>query len=284
MTNITCSNSITTVQQESNLQKTYFNISGKFYTKNTTFYIFLDNDVYEIPLDKLQVNGSSQATMQDGINALSAILVNAGTSALPVINNQVDLSADDVYLTGAGIYVITYFGNSFIFNATGIVDGSRVVLTNSNINAIAEAGITWIGISGVFYQGTQAQVTILQSGMTYEFIFDQASSIWYCLNPQPQINYVTDIGDLANPFDITTIGYYKFTNTGGGLGINLPSPSPFTSQEITIFNIDQTEPIVINTNQPIKLDGSIISQIPLQTCLNIVSIGGDWWVKNIYTV
>lgn len=316
MTNITCSNSITTVQQDSNLQKTYFNISGKFYTKNTTFYIFLDNDVYEIPLDKLQVNGSSQATMQDGINALSAILVNAGTSggggggltsvavdgttiagngtlgnplysttALPVINMEVDLSADDYYMSGAGIYGIVNFGQIFYFNDVGIVDGSRVILTNRTLYNLGIAYINGAGGVGVKYQGTNKVVDKIPSGTSYEFIYYQSDAIWYCLNPNPQYYYTQDIGGLINPFDIDIVGYFRFLNTGGGAGINLPNGTFLVGQEITIWNGDTTEPIVINSNQPVNLDYSSVTQIPPQTCMTIVGIEAfGWYVKNIFTV
>jgi hypothetical protein len=220
MINITCSNSITTVQQDSNLEKNYFNIKGKFYTQGTIFYIFLDNDVYEIPLDKLEVNGSSQATMQDGINALAAILVNAGASGggggnLPVIDMDIDLSGGNYDLDGAGIYRITGFGDAFVFNDTGIIDGSRVILTNSNINSINQAELDTSGVS-IKYQGTQVSVFAIPSGMTYEFIFDQSSTTWYCLNPQPVPIYNQDLGGLIDPYNINTIGYYQFLNTGGG--------------------------------------------------------------------
>ena len=206
------------------------------------------------------------------------------TTALPVINMAVDLSGGNYTLDGAGIYSIAYFGNSFVFNDAGIVDGSRVILTNSNLNSINQADIDYTGISGVKYQGTQESVSVLASGMTYEFVYDQASSIWYCLNPQPVPIYNQDLGGLVNPYDINTIGYYQFLNTGGGGQINLPTPSSFQGQEITIFNLDQTDPIPITNNQPESLDGTNVAQIPVQTCLTIVSAGVEWLTKSVYTV
>jgi hypothetical protein len=115
MTNITCSNSITTVQQNSNLQKTYFNIRGKFYTRDTIFYIFLDTDVYEIPLAKLQVDGSSQATMQDGINALSSILVNAGTSG-----GGGSVFTDNTTILGDGTNGNPLYATGYVYNDNNI--------------------------------------------------------------------------------------------------------------------------------------------------------------------
>jgi hypothetical protein len=123
MINITCSNSITTVQQDSNLEKNYFNIKGKFYTQGTIFYIFLDNDVYEIPLDKLEVNGSSQSTMQDGINALATILVNAGSSGGGGVTNYWDLTfaADDGVNLSLNGFIATYPG---VYIIVGAGDGT----------------------------------------------------------------------------------------------------------------------------------------------------------------
>jgi len=97
------------------LAKSYFNINGKFHTKETTFYVYLANDVYEIPLAKLQVNGSSQATMQDGINALAAILVNAGagtTITPPFTDAGVSLSSEDYTASLPGTYRVINGGIS----------------------------------------------------------------------------------------------------------------------------------------------------------------------------
>lgn len=205
------------------------------------------------------------------------------TTALPVIDMAVDLAGGDYDLSGAGIYSILYFGNAFLFNDIGIVDGSRVILTNSNLDSINQADIGGTGVS-VKYQGTQQNVSVLASGMTYEFIFDQQAITWYCLNPKPVPTYNQDIGGLVDPYNINTIGYYKFVNTGGGAGINLPNPTYFKGQEITIFNLDQTDPITITNNQPESLDGTNVTQIPVQTCLTIVSTSTTWLTKSVYTV
>ncbi len=205
------------------------------------------------------------------------------TTALPVINMGVDLAGGDYDLGGAGIYSILYFGNAFLFNDIGIVDGSRVILTNSNLDSVSFANINGDGVS-VRYQGTQIPLTGIPSGMTYEFIFDQSNSIWYCLNPQPQPTTTDDIGGFVNPYLIREIGYYKFLNTGGGAGIDLPTPTALIGQEMTIFNVDPTDPIIIASNTPTDLDGTSVAQIAPQTCLNIVAIDGEWLVINIRTV
>ena len=142
MINITCANSITTVQQDSNLPKTYFNINGKFYTKETTFYIYLANDVYEIPLAKLQVNGSTQATMQDGIDALATILVNAGSSggggALAPSVGTIDLSSGSYTVNTPGVYRVSNawdgtYAINFVADPTTYA-GYTITIINADVN------------------------------------------------------------------------------------------------------------------------------------------------------
>jgi hypothetical protein len=226
-------------------------------------------------------NGGSGSVQVDGATIKGDGTITsplAITTALPVINMNVDLSGGDFNLSGAGIYRVTVFGSSFVFNDTGIVDGSRVIVTNSNLLSISFVGVTGFGVS-VLYQGTQESVIRIPSGMTYEFIYNSAATTWYCLNPQPQPTYVLDIGGLVNPYDITTIGYYKLTNTGGGQIINLPDPAAFTGQEITIWNYDPTDVIGIGSNQPFGYSGSSIGAIPTISVLTVVSIGGQWVAK-----
>jgi hypothetical protein len=190
MINITCSNSITTVQQDSNLEKNYFNIKGKFYTQGTIFYIFLDNDVYEIPLDKLEVNGSSQATMQDGINALAAILVNAGAGGGGGVTNYWDLTFADANNINIGLesYSATYPG---VYRITGAGDGTytfspptassftgqMMVIINSDLNnAYIGDGLTTVE----YADGTQ----LLQLGSLTAVVLASTSSanVWYIVS------------------------------------------------------------------------------------------------------
>lgn len=205
------------------------------------------------------------------------------TTAMPVINMEVDISTSDVYLSGAGIYGIVNFGQIFYFNDTGIVDGSRVILTNRTLFNLGIADVNGTGGVSVLYQGTNKAVNKIPSGTSFEFIFNQYELTWYCLNPNPQYYYTQDIGGLLVPFNIDIVGYFSFTNTGGGAGIDLPNGSFLQGQEITIWNIDPTEPIVINNNQPFEPNSTYVTQIPPQTCMTIVGISVGWIVKNIYT-
>jgi hypothetical protein len=189
MINITCSNSITTVQQDSNLEKNYFNIKGKFYTQGTIFYIFLDNDVYEIPLDKLEVNGSSQATMQDGINALAAILVNAGASGGGGVTNYWDLTfsyVDNINLNlegytapHAGVYRIVGAGDgTYKFELPNVSgsEGQTLTIINSDIN------IAYVGDSNTAVQypdGSTFTAVLANGTATFAILSD---NIWYVIN------------------------------------------------------------------------------------------------------
>lgn len=113
----------TLISPANGLAKSYFNINGKFHTKETIFYVYLANDVYEIPLAKLQVNGSPQATMQDGINALAGILVNAGANGGGGVTNYWDLtfSSDGIVNLGLDNYPVTYPG---VYRIVGAGDGT----------------------------------------------------------------------------------------------------------------------------------------------------------------
>lgn len=137
----------TLISPANGLAKSYFNINGKFHTKETIFYVYLANDVYEIPLAKLQVNGSPQATMQDGINALAAILVNAGASGGGGVTNYWDLtftSDDNINLnlngyvaTYPGVYIIEGAGDgTYKFEAPNAASypGQTMTIINKDIN------------------------------------------------------------------------------------------------------------------------------------------------------
>lgn len=131
----------TLISPANGLAKSYFNINGKFHTKETTFYIYLANDVYEIPLAKLQVNGSTQATMQDGINALAAILVNAGVSgggALAPSIGGIDLSSGGYTVNTPGVYRVSNAwdgSNGIDFGADATTyAGYTITIINADIN------------------------------------------------------------------------------------------------------------------------------------------------------
>ncbi len=137
----------TLISPANGLAKSYFNINGKFHTKETTFYVYLANDVYEIPLAKLQVNGSSQATMQDGINALAAILVNAGASGGGGVTNYwdltfatedgINLNLDGYSAAHPGSYRITGAGDGtykFVLPSGSSYPGQTMIIINSDLN------------------------------------------------------------------------------------------------------------------------------------------------------
>ncbi len=151
MTNITCVNSVTTVQENSNLPKTYFNIKGKFHTKDTTFYIYLDSDVLEVSLSQLQVSGVNPVSMQAGITALATLLANAGAggggggnSALPINDLAIDLYSSPFTASNYGIYRITGSGdgtNDFAFPDPTAFSGKTLIIHNMDTN-IAYFGAT----------------------------------------------------------------------------------------------------------------------------------------------
>jgi hypothetical protein len=179
----------TLISPANGLAKSYFNINGKFHTKETTFYVYLANDVYEIPLAKLQVNGSSQATMQDGINALAAILVNAGASGGGGVTNYWDLTfsyVDNINLNlegyiapHAGVYRIIGAGDGTYKFELPNIDGSEgqtLTIINSDLN------IAYVGDSNtaVQYPDGSTFTAVLANGTATFAIL--SNNIWYVIN------------------------------------------------------------------------------------------------------
>ena len=75
MTNVTNLGGIIQITMDSNLSKNYFNPNVSFTasSENLVFYIKINGDAFEIPLDKLEVSGSAPASLTDGINALATL-------------------------------------------------------------------------------------------------------------------------------------------------------------------------------------------------------------------
>jgi hypothetical protein len=180
----------TLISPANGLAKSYFNINGKFHTKETTFYVYLANDVYEIPLAKLQVNGSPQATMQDGINALATILVNAGSSGGGGVTNYWDLTfaADDgvnlnlngFIATYPGVYIIIGAGDgTYVFEAPAASSypGQTMTIVNvDSVNAYIGSGNTTIQYADA---GSLVQLPSLTSVV---LVSGNSANIWWVVS------------------------------------------------------------------------------------------------------
>jgi hypothetical protein len=236
------------------------------------------------PIVQISVDGTTIAGAGTPASPLAI------TTALPVINMAVDLTDGDVDLTGAGIYRITAFGtppNVFNFNANGIVDGSRVILTNSNSLSTSFAYVGSIGGSGilVLYQGTQELVRQIPSGMTYEFIYNSAETTWYCLNPTPQICPAKiDLDAWGGTYFILTSGFFTFYNNATGYEISLPQPTAFNGLQLIIWNQDATSVLGFSSGggapQPVRPSGTAYTSIGTENIVILTSMAGEWVVTN----
>jgi len=191
MINVTCANAITTVQQGSNLPKAYFNIKGKFNTKDTTFYIFLDSDVYEVPLDELLVNGSSQSTMQNGITALSTIFENAGSGGggggatnywdlTFHADEAVILSLNPYTATLPGVYIIVNAGDlTYAFEppqASNYPGQTMTIINTDSVNASIGYGVTAVQYAD---GGALAQLPSLTA---VTLVSGNSANVWWVAN------------------------------------------------------------------------------------------------------
>ena len=279
MTNITCVNSVTTVQQDANLSKNYFNIKGKFNTKDTTFYIYLDSDVYEIPLAELQVSGVNPASMQAGIDALAALLANAGAgggggSSLTYHANEANINEPGVY------YYDGAFSGSIAFNEIAGSYGDQVYYIINYGQAIP--------ISGGYppnYEGVAGSISYVQSYSTLTIYWNSAETQNTIVNP----NFSIDLGvvDLDTYGDNYPIPYanntlYRFTNNSTGYEIILPDPVNFEGKQINIINnYNGTLGYNSGGSRPLNSSGSTVTSINNNTSHTLISDGTDWRILNI---
>ena len=209
------------------------------------------------------------------------------TTALPVIDMDVNLSANDYNLDGAGIYRITTLDLTdtyiFNFNDIGILDGSKVILTNSNISNTHFAYVAGVDVT-VVYQGTQQLVTQIPSGMTYEFIYNSAGGTWYCLNPTPQIAPAKiDLDAWGNTYVINTPGFFTFYNNTTGYDIGLPDPAQFNGLQLVIWN--QFNGLLgysssLGNVQPVNSTGVSITSLANRSVDVLCSMDGEWLKVN----
>ena len=222
-------------------------------------------------------SGPTGATGERGSTGAS------GGSTLPVINTAVNLSGSNRPLQGAGIYRVTAFGNSFEFNKTGIANGSRVILINSNVSYVDTVPVIGDGVS-VLYQGTQVPVTQIPSGMAFDFIYTTNEDTWYCLNPLPQICPAKIDLDVYNAnYLINTPGLFAFENNSNSFEIILPDPTKFRGLQIVIWNQYSSSISYGSSYVPLNPDISNKGSILGRSIDTLVSMDGNWTVVNSYS-
>lgn len=221
-------------------------------------------------------------------------ITGAGTPASPLIASDgalvgiVDLTFGDYTPNRSGIFIVSTFGSSnFIFpsvwnSGSTVQDGERITLINSQINAIDTFNIAKAGsVSNVRYQGTLEEITSIQSGMTYEFVYSVSLATWFCYNPQPEIcPPLIDLSTYGN-YQINSAGVYAFTADIGGNSISLPDPTKFNGSQIVIINLDNAVGIPLtNPYRPYRLTNSIQNTLNANAAYIMYSINGVWQIIN----
>ena len=298
MTNITCVNSVTTVQQGANLSKNYFNIKGKFHTKDTTFYIYLDSDVYEIPLAELQVSGVNPASMQAGIDALAALLANAGASgggavvadnltiqgngtiASP-LTSSLKYHANEPNINEPGVYFYDgAFSGSIAFNEIAGSYGDQVYYIINYGQAIPMSG----GYPPQ-YEGVTGSIAYVQSYSTLTIYWNSFEAQNTIVNPNFSLDLgVIDLDTYGNNYGIQAANntLYRFTNNSTGYEIILPDPVNFEGKQINIIN-NYNGALGYNSggSRPLNSSGSTVTSINNNTSHTLISDGTDWRILNI---
>jgi hypothetical protein len=287
----------TLISPANGLAKSYFNINGKFHTKETIFYVYLANDVYEIPLAKLQVNGSPQATMQDGINALAAILVNAGSSGGgSVVSDNITIQGNGTIaspLTSSlkyhfnqptinepGIYVYDgSFSGSIFFNEMPYAYGSQTVyVINTGFYALATDGAHQPCYDG--YGGNT--VSYLQGYATWTLVWNGQDTEYRIINPNFAFTTEVDLDTYGSNYSITLANsLYRFFNNSTGYDIYLPDPANFYGKKISIIN-NYIGILGYNAGgyQPKNAAGGTVTSIGAVSSTTIISDGATWRVIN----
>jgi hypothetical protein len=199
----------------------------------------------------------------------------SATSAQPVY--QVDLGLGGFDLIGQGIYNVNPdTTNAFVFNTTGIIEGEKVVIINTqaafNLNVILSNG----GTTSILYQGTFQGVNIVPSGMIYEFIYSISLGAWICLAPTPEP--VNEGISLAFALTLSNNAFYKFNtlNPTDANTINFPDSFYFQGLRIIIWNADGTTSIAIDDNKPVEPDGTPISTLAANSISEFVAFSRNW--------
>lgn len=82
-----------------------------------------------------------------------------------------------------------------------------------------------------------------------------------------------------------TKGVYQIaTADGGGGTFQLPNPSYFEGESITIINSDNSNKINFATPYPVDPVGTSVTQVFYRTVMQMVGIGGYWRITSIYSV
>lgn len=130
------------------------------------------------------------------------------------------------------------------------------------------------GGSIVYFDGTDIPVTYIPLAMTYDFVYRNDNSTWYCVNHFPN---PTQTRDSDTSITLTYPAFYKITDVGAFSNITLdfPSPTVCAGQRLIIW-AQTTNPINIGTNQPIEPDTTPISVLASGQTSEFICLDDEW--------
>lgn len=209
------------------------------------------------------------------------------TSPTPV---YVDTFASDYDGTGITTYNIPFNGTYKLVNVNGskqndyyIVtfpdpkknNGERITLINADTIYSLKIEGTWIPLSKNSFGGLVVKVA---PQSTYEFV--SIDSQWVCVNKSTHptvFNIDLSVGDYKIPSN----GIFQI-NDASTNDIIFPEAVEFDGTTIIVINSDNTNDATIGGTQPQDASGTAVANIGLLNSYTFVSIGGKWFLINVY--
>ena len=195
---------------------------------------------------------------------------------------NLDLGTGDVTLPKAGVYRVISFGNTLYFPLSNL-DGQRITIINSQAYATGNVLVNGNG-NTIIYQGTNIPITSIPSGTTYEFVYSNDATEWYCYNPQnPYTSPRINLDLFGSNYYISSAGTYTFASNSTGYSIGLPDATYYNGLQITIVNI-YTSALGISTTfapYPKNPNGTNITTIGAGTSRTFCAIdynGSYYWI------
>ena len=209
------------------------------------------------------------------------------TSPTPV---YVDTFASDYDGTGITTYNIPFNGTYKLVNVNGskqndyyIVtfpdpkknNGERITLINADSIYSLKIEGTWLPVSKNSFGGLVVKVA---PQSTYEFV--SIDSQWVCVSrsSHPTVfNIDLSVGDYKIPSN----GIFQI-NDASTNNIIFPEAVEFDGTTIIVINSDNTNDATIGGTQPEDASGTAVANIGLMNSYTFVSIGGKWFLINVY--
>jgi len=209
------------------------------------------------------------------------------TSPTPV---YVDTFSSDYDGTGITTYNIPFNGTYKLVNVNGskqndyyIVtfpdpkknNGERITLINADTLYSLKIEGTWLPVSKNSYGGLVIKVA---PQSTYEFV--SIDSQWVCVSRSSHPT-VFNIDLSVDDYRIQSNGVFQI-NDASTNNLVFPEAVEFDGMTIIVINSDNTNDATIGGTQPQDASGTAVANIGLLNSYTFVSIGGRWFLINVY--